>query len=91
MKQWQIFNEYGIMIDMIKIFIKFLNGIDLTKKQLEKIADQLRLLSWAQGAILSSSTGFHLKLNFGVAIIIGLLWVFLQIMSIILDKRSEDK
>jgi len=51
-------------MSMIKRFNNILHSIDLTKKQLEKIADQLRLLSWALGAILTSSSGYNLKLNF---------------------------
>jgi hypothetical protein len=79
------------MLYKFKKIIKFFGGINLSKRQLEKIADQLRLLSWALGAILLSTTSFHLKFNFGVATIIGLLWIFLQLISLMLDKRSEQK
>lgn len=65
--------------------------IELSKKQLEKIADQIRLLSWALGAILTSSSGYNLKLNFIVSILIFILWLFLQLVAITVDKRSEIK
>jgi hypothetical protein len=76
---------------MIKKFHNIARSIDLTKKQLEKIADQLRLLSWALGAILTSSSGYNLKLNFMVSILIFMLWLFLQLVAIVVDKRSEIK
>ena len=76
---------------MNKKFNNILHSIDLTKKQLEKIADQLRLLSWALGAILTSTSGYNLKLNFMTSILIFILWLFLQLVAIIVDKRSETK
>lgn len=60
-----------------------------TKKQYEKLADQFRILSWAQGAILTSATGFKLPLTIDVVGIIITLWIFFQAISLILDKRSE--
>ncbi len=78
-------------MSMIKKFHNIARSIDLSKKQLEKIADQLRLLSWAQGAILTSTSGFNLKLNFKVIVTIMLVWIFLQFVAVIMDKRSEHK
>jgi hypothetical protein len=76
---------------MIKKFHNVIRGIDLSKRQLEKIADQLRLLSWALSAVLTSSSGFSLKLNFGVLALIVFLWLFLQFVAIVVDNRSEKK
>ena len=69
---------------MIKRFHNIARSIDLSKKQLEKIADQLRLLSWALGAILTSSSGYNLKLNFMVSILIFMLWQIMLISFIFL-------
>ena len=66
-----------------------MNFKKFTKKQLEKSADQIRLLSWAQGAILTSTSGFKLPLNYEIIILIMLLWVFFQVIALIIDKESE--
>ena len=76
---------------MIKKIHNIMHGIDLSKRQLEKIADQIRLLSWALGAILTSSNGFHLRSNLGILALIVFLWLYLQFVAIIMDKRSERK
>ena len=63
--------------------------MSLTKKQLGKVAEQLRLLSWAQGAILTSTSGFKLPLDLKVMVIIMGLWIFLQSVALVFDKGSE--
>jgi len=60
-----------------------------SKKQFEKVADQLRLLSWAQGAIITSTSGLHFSGSILTSIIIVGLFVFLQIVALFLDGRSE--
>jgi hypothetical protein len=60
-----------------------------TKKQLEKIADQTRLLSWAIGAIITSSSGFHLPLNLLNLSAIVVAWLMCQTVALVLDKWSE--
>lgn len=62
--------------------------IKFTKKQLEKIADQLRLLSWAQGAIFI--TGFHVSFNWASILLVGIFWIGLQGAALHLDKRSDS-
>ena len=79
------------MLYTIKTLVKVFGGVDLSKRQLEKIADQLRLLSWALGAVLTSSSGYNFRLNYKTSILIVILWVFLQYMALMLDKRSEQK
>ncbi len=46
---------------MIKKLRNVVYGIELSKRQLEKVAEQLRLLSWALSVILTSTNGFHLE------------------------------
>jgi hypothetical protein len=60
-----------------------------SKKQLEKAADQIRLLSWAQGAIITSSSGLHWLLNGYVMTLIVLLFFGLQFFALYIDKWSE--
>ena len=79
------------MLIMIKKLQNVAHGIELSKRQLEKVADQLRLLSWALSAILTSTNGFHLESSFMVLFIVVVLWLFLQFIAIIMDKRSESK
>ncbi len=56
---------------IFKKFYNAINRINLTKEQLKIIADQVRLLSWALGAILTSTSGFNLKLNFKIMSLIA--------------------
>ncbi|MFN8771017.1 MAG: hypothetical protein ACK5Z5_06565 [Neisseriaceae bacterium] len=79
------------MPNMIRKIHNILHGLDLSKRQLEKIADQIRLLSWAQGAIFTSAAGFDFKLNFITIAVIVILWIFLQIAASMVDQRSEKK
>lgn len=60
-----------------------------SKKQLEKMADQTRLLSWAQGAIITSSVGLHVSVTLLTLTTIAGTFVFLQIVALFLDKWSE--
>ena len=76
---------------MIKKLRNVVYGIELSKRQLEKVAEQLRLLSWGLSVILTSTNGFHLESNFIVLPIVVVLWLFLQFIAIIMDKRSESK
>ena len=55
-----------------------------TKKQLEKIADQSRLLSWAQGAICY--TDLHLFSKNVTIPFIGCFWILFQITALFIDK-----
>jgi|LakMenEpi03Aug12_release.lakeMendotaPanAssembly.Ray.scaffolds.fasta_scaffold3333609_2 hypothetical protein len=59
-----------------------------SKKQLEKMADQIRLLSWGQGAILTSS--LHVNLNWFTMLLIFVLWMSLQGAALYFDRRSES-
>ena len=59
-----------------------------SKKQLEKLADQIRLLSWAVGAILTNA--LHVSLNWYTIVFIFILWVSLQSLALYFDKRSES-
>ena len=76
---------------MIKKLRNVIYGIELSKRQLEKVAEQLRLLSWALSVILTSTNGFNLESNFIVLSMVVVLWLFLQFIAIIMDKRSESK
>lgn len=60
-----------------------------TKKQLEKIANQTRLLSWAIGAIIILSSGFYLPLNLLNLFAIIVVWLMCQTVALLLDKWSE--
>ena len=65
--------------------------IKITKKQFEKMAEQFRILSWAQGAIMTSASGFGLRMGvITVGIVVGL-WVVFQIVSLILDEKRGAK
>ncbi|MDQ5921703.1 MAG: hypothetical protein QG673_1762 [Pseudomonadota bacterium] len=66
-----------------------LNHMKFTKKQLEKLADQTRLLSWAQGAIITSASGFNLTISLATVSVIIINFVTLQILGLFFDKRSE--
>lgn len=58
------------------------------KKQLEKLADQIRLLSWAQGAIFT--TGLHINMGLFSGGIVVIFWIFLQYVALYIDWRSEQ-
>ena len=60
-----------------------------TKKQLEKMADQTRLLSWAQGAIITSASGFNFHINLFTVSIIIMNFIVLQILGLYFDNRSD--
>lgn len=58
-----------------------------TPKQLEKISEQMRLASWAQGAIFYSD--LHL-FNRNVTIVVVIcLWCFFQVIALYIDKGDE--
>jgi hypothetical protein len=59
-----------------------------TKHQLKKIAEQIRLASWAQGAILYSD--LHLFTRDVTIGVVSCLWVILQITALIIDKNDID-
>lgn len=63
--------------------------LKFTKKQLERTADQTRLLSWAQGAMITSTSGLHLQLSVPVIILTVTLWISLQFLALQFDKWSE--
>jgi len=58
-------------------------------RQIEKVSEQLRLLSWAQGAIILTQYGF----NFGVEpigkFLVFVLWIMCQAMAFWLDGKVE--
>jgi len=58
-----------------------------TKKQLEKLADQIRLLSWAQGAVFT--TALHINMGWLIGGFIVVLWIFLQCVALYIDWRSD--
>lgn len=55
--------------------------MSFTKKQYEKTAEQFRLLSWAQGAIFTSASGFGLPLASDVIMLIIVVWIFFAIFN----------
>ena len=63
-------------------------NIRFTKKQLEKLADQIRLLSWAQGAIFTK--GLDLDVNLYTVGVIIFLWIILQGGAFFMDGRSKE-
>lgn len=60
-----------------------------SKKQLEKLADQTRLLSWAQGAVITSTSGLDFGVNFKSILLIIINFVLLQSLALFFDNRSE--
>ncbi len=64
-------------------------SIKFTKKQLEKMADQTRLLSWAQGAIITSTSGFNFRVNFFTVSMIIVNFIALQVFSLYFDKGAD--
>ena len=56
--------------------------MNFTKRQLEKMSDQIRILSWAQGVGVTLFGG-----NNWIATIVY--WLSLQCFALFLDKRSE--
>jgi hypothetical protein len=57
-------------------------------KLFDKIADQLRLLSWAQGAIYHQLT--H-SLTYGIIILILIFWIFLQFLAVFVEGLNHDE
>ncbi len=60
-----------------------------SRKQFEKLADQSRLLAWAQGAIISSASGFDFGVNYKTISLIVVNFIVLQCLALGFDKRSE--
>lgn len=60
----------------------------LNKKQKDKIVDQFRLLSWAQGAIITSSSGFDLSVNFISSTVVVILFITFQCIALYLDSKE---
>ena len=65
-------------------------NMKFSTKQLEKLADQIRLLAWAQAAIITSTTGFNFHINLGTCALVSALWIICQALALFLDKRSES-
>lgn len=59
----------------------------LKQKQLEKVAEQFRLLSWGQGAIF---TQLHISFTYVIIVFIGCFWVLLQAIAMFLERNSND-
>ncbi len=57
-------------------------------KLFDKIADQLRLLSWAQGAIIHQLT---FGLTYGTMVLILILWLFLQLLAGFIEGLNHDE
>lgn len=58
-------------------------------RQLEKIAEQLRILSWAQGAIILTQYGFNFGVApFGKVLVLGF-WLACQLIAILIDGKVE--
>ena len=55
-----------------------------SKKQLGKMADQARLLAWAQGAIFYSDLQLFSK-NVTISVVISF-WFFFQIVALYADR-----
>lgn len=60
--------------------------IKVSQKQLDKIADQLRILSWAQGAI---ATQLHFKFSYVTILTISLLWLIFQTLALYLERDKN--
>lgn len=59
----------------------------LKKKQFDKLADQVRLLSWAQCSVLYSD--LPIKHNYAIISLIVLFWAILQCMALYFDGKGE--
>jgi hypothetical protein len=64
--------------------------LNFSNKQLEKMADQARLLSWAQAAVITSTSGFNFHISLGTCALVTALWLMCQALALFLDKRSES-
>lgn len=60
--------------------------IKFSQRQLDKIADQLRILSWAQGAI---ATQLHFGWSYVIIFLIICLWVVLQSVACFLERDKN--
>lgn len=60
--------------------------IKVSQKQLDKIADQFRILSWAQGAI---ATQLHFKLSYVTMLVIATLWIVFQAFACYLERDKN--
>lgn len=62
------------------------NKVKFSQKQLDKIADQFRILSWAQGAI---ATQLHFKFSYVTMLAIALLWLIFQTLALYLERDKN--
>jgi len=58
------------------------------KYQLKKVADQSRLTSWAQGAILY--TDLHIFSRDVTIVLICGFWIFFQVLALYAEKNLKD-
>lgn len=62
------------------------NKIKFSQRQLDKIADQLRILSWAQGAI---ATQLHFDWSYAIIFSIVCIWITLQSIACFLERDKN--
>ena len=60
-----------------------------SRKQLEKLADQTRLLAWAQGAVVTSASGLNYGVNAKSILLTIVNFIILQCLALFFDNRSE--
>jgi len=63
--------------------------IKFNLRQLKKIAEQLRLLSWGQGAIIFSQYGFNFHNAILGKILVFIFWIICQIVAVFIDGKVE--
>lgn len=56
------------------------------RRQLEKIADQARILSWAMGAVVNYLYNGNIYVKISV---ISVLWIVLQVVAIIFEGDND--
>ena len=56
------------------------------RRQLEKIADQARILSWAMGAVVNYLYNGNIYVKIAI---ISVLWFILQIVAIIVEGDND--
>lgn len=60
--------------------------IKFSQRQLDKIADQSRILSWVQGAIV---TQLHIEFSYAIISLIICIWLGLQSFATFLERDKN--
>ncbi len=69
------------------LILKMISRVRFNQHQVNKFADQLRLLSWAQGAIFFKELHYF-SFN-GTIIVIVFLFVLFQLIAAFIDKGEK--